>query len=175
MDVFVEPMLPRPLVLLFGGSPVAVAIADLARRVGFAIAVAAPAEEQAAFDEADVRCAGYAAPPAAAAECFVVVATQGRGDLDALRAALAVESEYVAFVGSRQKAATLRGYLVEEGVDQARFEKLRSPAGLDLGAITPEEIALSIIAEIVETRRRGQRAPARAPGSEPGAPPEAAA
>src|SRR5581483_816321 len=105
MDVFVEPVLPRPQIIVCGGSPVAVAVADLGRRVGFAVTVCAPAAEQGAFAEAERRIEGYALPVDEAGARFVVVSTQGRGDEAALQAALAVESDYVAFVGSRAKAA----------------------------------------------------------------------
>ena len=79
-------------------------------------------------------------------------------DEPALRAALAAVDGYVAFVGSHRKAAALRESLLRSGVDGDRVARLRAPAGLDLGAVTPEEIALSIVAEIVEVRRRGQSA-----------------
>jgi xanthine dehydrogenase accessory factor len=156
MDVFVEPVLPRPRVVIFGGSPVAVAIADLGRRMGFSITVCAPAAEQVAFAEVDERIEGYALPVQADKGRFVVVSTQGRGDEAALQAALAAEADYVAFVGSRKKADALRKALSGRGVDPERLASLRAPAGLDLGAITPEEIAVSILAEIVACRRRGQ-------------------
>jgi len=156
MDVFVEPVLPRPEIVICGSSPVALAIADLGRRIGFAIAVAAPAAEQSAFAEADSRIEGYALPVEGPKARFVVVSTQGRGDEAALQAALSVDCDYVAFVGSRKKAAALKEALAARGVDPARLAKLKAPAGLDLGAITPEEIALSILAEIVARHRRGQ-------------------
>lgn len=157
VDVFVEPVLPRPVVAVFGASPVAVAIADLARRIGFSVTVCAPTADQAAFAEVDQRIEGFALPVEAAGRRFVVVATQGRGDEAALKAALAVEADYVAFVGSRLKAASLRATLSVAGVAADRLERLHSPAGLDLGAITPDEIALSIVAEIIAERRRDQR------------------
>ena len=157
MDVFVEPVLPRPQIVICGASPVAVAIADLGRRVGFAVIVCAPALDQAAFSDADRRIEGFALPVEDAAHRFVVVSTQGRGDEAALQAALAVETEYVAFVGSRKKAETLKALLAERGVTSERLARLKAPAGLDLGAITPDEIALSILAEIVAVRRRGQQ------------------
>ena len=156
MDVFVEPVLPRSKVVVFGGSPVAVAIADLGRRMGFSITVCAPAAEQGAFAEADERIEGYALPVEGGRGRFIVVSTQGRGDEAALQAALAAEADYVAFVGSHKKADSLRKALAARGVDPERLASLRAPAGLDLGAITPEEIAVSILAEIVACRRRGQ-------------------
>jgi xanthine dehydrogenase accessory factor len=153
MDVFVEPVLPRPQVVICGSSPVAVAIADLARRTGFAVTVCAPAVEQSAFDEADRRIEGYALPVDEAGSRVVVVSTQGRGDEAALLAALAVDVDYVAFVGSRRKAEVVKAALAKRGVSSERLAKLKAPAGLDLGAITPDEIAVSILAEIVATRR----------------------
>jgi len=84
---------------------------------------------------------------------YVVVSTQGRGDEAALLAALAVDVDYVAFVGSRRKAEVLKAALAERGVAAERLAKLKAPAGLDLGAITPDEIAVSILAEIIAARR----------------------
>jgi xanthine dehydrogenase accessory factor len=153
MDIFVEPMLPRPQVVILGASPVAVAVADFARRAGFAITVCAPAAEQAAFAEVDRRIDGYALPVEDAGARYLVVATQCRGDEAALLPALAIDTDYVAFVGSRKKAEALKTALCQQGVKPERLAKLKAPAGLDLGAITPEEIAVSIIAEIVAARR----------------------
>ncbi len=153
MDIFVEPMLPRPQVVICGASPVAVAVADLAKRAGFAVTVCAPAAEQPAFGDADRRIEGYALPVDEAGSRYVVVSTQGRGDEAALLAALAVDVDYVAFVGSRKKAEALKATLAERGVPAERLAKLKAPAGLDLGAITPDEIAISILAEIVAVRR----------------------
>ena len=164
MDIFIEPVLPRPQVVICGSSPVAVAVADLAKRTGFAVTVCAPAAEQPAFGDADRRIEGYALPVDEAASRYVVVSTQGRGDEAALLAALAVDVDYVAFVGSRKKAEALKATLAKRGVPAERLAKLKAPAGLDLGAITPDEIAISILAEIVAVRRsthsRGAAPPA---------------
>jgi xanthine dehydrogenase accessory factor len=157
MDVFVEPVLPRPELLVCGATPVAVALADLGRRLGFLIAVAAPAGEHNRFARVDMAIPGYHLSPLAAGERYIVVATQGQGDEAALAGALAAPARHVAFVGSRRKAAALRRSLAAGGADPARLAALSSPAGLDIGAVTPEEIALSILAEVVEVRRRGQR------------------
>ena len=166
MDIFVEPVLPRPQVVICGSSPVAAAVADLAGRTGFAVTVCAPAADQGAFSAADRRIEGYALPVDEAGARYVVVSTQGRGDEAALSAALAVDADYVAFVGSRKKADALKATLAGRGVAAERLAKLRAPAGLDLGAITPDEIAISILAEIVAVHRskvsRGDAAPAGA-------------
>ena len=106
-----------------------------------------------AFADADRRIEGFALPVDEAAARYVVVSTQGRGDEAALAAALAADIDYIAFVGSRKKAAALKAALAERGVAAERLAKLKAPAGLDLGAITPEEIAISVLAEIVAVRR----------------------
>jgi xanthine dehydrogenase accessory factor len=154
MDIFVEPVLPRSQVIICGSSPVAVAVADFARRAGFAVTACAPADEQAAFGEIDRRIEGYALSVDEPGTRYIVVSTQGRGDEAALLAALAVDADYIAFVGSRKKADSLKASLVKRGISGERLAKLKAPAGLDLGAITPEEIAISILAEIVAVQRR---------------------
>jgi xanthine dehydrogenase accessory factor len=154
MDIFVEPVLPRSQVIICGSSPVAVAIADFAKRAGFAVTGCAPAEEQAAFSDVDRRIEGYALPVDEPGARYIVVSTQGRGDEAALLAALAVDAEYIAFVGSRKKAESLKASLAKRGISDEQLAKLKAPAGLDLGAITPEEIAISIMAEIVAVQRR---------------------
>ncbi|SDR20567.1 xanthine dehydrogenase accessory factor [Rhizobiales bacterium GAS191] len=160
MDVFIEPVLPRPQLIVCGASPVAVALAGLARQLGYAVTVCASAAEQGAFAEADRRIEGYALPVAESGRRFVVVSTQGRGDEAALRAALAADADYVAFVGSRRKAQALRQMLAKDVLAKdaaiaSRLVEFKAPAGLDIGAITPEEIAISILAEIIAARRAG--------------------
>jgi xanthine dehydrogenase accessory factor len=156
MDIFVEPVLPQPRVVVCGSSPVAVAVADFAKHSGFAVTVCAPAAEQSAFEAADRRIEGYALPVQEAGARYVVVSTQGRGDEAALLAVLAIEADYIAFVGSRKKADALKSALLKRGVAPERLARLKAPAGLDLGAITPDEIAISILAEIVAVRRGKQ-------------------
>ena len=157
VDVFVEPMLPAPRLIIMGGSPAGCALSDLARRIGFAVTVAAPAAEQKGFLEAERRIEGFDLSAESAAAASFVVVTQGRGDRAALRAALLSGARYVACIASRRKAAALKARLIEDGVATDRVARLRGPAGLDIGAITPEEIALAILADIVRERRRGAR------------------
>lgn len=159
MDIFVEPMLPSPAIVILGASPVAVALADAAPRFGFHVTVCAPAQDQGAFASADTRIEGFMVDAQESREKYIVVSTQGRGDEAALRAALSVPAAHVAFVGSRAKAATIAEKLRGDGVGEERLAALKAPAGLDIGAITPEEIALSILAEIVQLRRASQRSP----------------
>lgn len=156
MDVFIEPMLPAPELVLCGSAPVAIAIADLAPRIGFDVTVMAPAEERHGFAAA-VRFIDGLAGLGGARERYLIVATQGRRDVDTLKAALESDVAFVAFVGSRRKAETLKARLAAGGLDPARLGRLLSPAGVWIGAITPEEIALSVLAEVVRTRRLGAR------------------
>ena len=93
------------------------------------------------------------------------VSTQGRGDEAALAAALAADIDYIAFVGSRKKAEALKAALAERGVAAERLAKVKAPAGLDLGAITPEEISISVLAEIVAVRRGKLRSDTRGTAS----------
>lgn len=157
MDIFVEPMLPAPSLVIFGASPVAVALAEIAPRFGYRVTVCAPPEDQPLFAEADRRIEGYALPATEEGHRFLIVSTQGRGDEAALTAALSAEADHVAFVGSRRKVAALREKILANGLPAERFDRLKGPAGLDLGAVTPEEIALSILAEILAVRRQGRQ------------------
>jgi xanthine dehydrogenase accessory factor len=157
MDIFVEPVLPRPALIILGSSPVAVALAEQAKPLGYHVTVAAPAADFTALPEADLFVDGFELGGLGDARRFIVVSTQGKGDEAALKAALAIEAEYHAFVGSRRKMTALREKLRAQGFDAASLESVKAPAGVDLGAITPEEIALSILAEMTIARRRGQR------------------
>jgi xanthine dehydrogenase accessory factor len=157
MDIFVEPVLPHPALVIVGASPVALALAAQARPLGYHVTLAAPAADLIATPEADVVIDGFALDQPACGSRFVVVSTQGKGDEAGLRAALGCEAVYYAFVGSRRKMDSLRDRLIKDGIDAALLDQVKAPAGLDLGAITPEEIAMSILAEITQVRRRGQR------------------
>jgi xanthine dehydrogenase accessory factor len=159
VDMFVEPMRRASRIILCGGSPVAVAVAELGARVGYRIAVAALADDHERFAAAEQRVAGFDLTPlAVTAADWIVVSTQGKRDREALAAALASPADYVAFVGSRRKAQVLLGQLREQGqLAESRLARLKAPAGLDIHGIEPAEIALSIIAEIVQRRRSGVR------------------
>jgi xanthine dehydrogenase accessory factor len=161
MDVFVEPVLPHPSLVILGGSPVALSLAAHARQLGYHVTVAAPASDLTAAPDADTVVDGFALGKLHDAKRFVVVSTQGKGDEAALRTAVATEAAYHAFVGSRRKMAALREKLIAQGCEATALDRVKAPAGLDLGAITPEEIAMSILAEITVERRRGQRGASR--------------
>ena len=160
MDIFVEPVLPHPSLVIFGASPVAMSLASQARQLGYHVTLAAPASDLSDTPDADALIDGFALGELHQAKRFIVISTQGKGDEAALRAALSIDASYHAFVGSRRKMAALREKLLSAGIAPEMADRVKAPAGLDLGAITPEEIAMSILAEITIERRRGQRDPA---------------
>ncbi len=157
MDVFVEPVLPSPRLLILGASPVAVALAKLAPSMGFAITVAAAPEEHQRFDAGVSRVLGLSPPEEVGDGAYLVISTQGAGDRVALKSAAAMNARYRAFVGSRRKAETLKSELAKEGVSEEAMAAIKAPAGLDISAISADEIALSILAEMVAMRRRPER------------------
>ncbi len=157
MDIFVEPMLPHPSLIILGVSPVALSLATQARQLGYHVTIAAPAADLQAAPEVDMLIDSYQLGKLNDARRFVVISTQGKGDEAALKASVGIDAAYHGFVGSRRKMAALRAKLIAEGIDASAIDRIKAPAGLDLGAITPEEIAMSILAEITTLRRRGQR------------------
>jgi xanthine dehydrogenase accessory factor len=154
MDIFVEPMMPKPSLIICGSSPVAVALAKLGQVMGYATTACAPAAEQAAFETIDARVEGFVLPVTDASQRFVVIATQGKGDEASMRAILDIDATYKSFVGSRRKMASIREKLLASGSSSAAIDAIKAPAGSDIGAISPEEIALSILAEITAHRRQ---------------------
>jgi xanthine dehydrogenase accessory factor len=157
MDIFVEPVLPHPSLVILGASPVAISLAGQARQLGYHVTIAAPASDRASEADADVIIDGFEPRYLNDARRFVVISTQGKGDEAALKASVGIDAAYHGFVGSRRKMAALREKLIGEGIAASALDRIKAPAGLDLGAITPEEIAMSILAEITTLRRRGQR------------------
>lgn len=146
MDVFVEPVLPLPELVICGTGLVAMALADLATRFDFKVSVHAAT--------------GVDADPSVTpgfdfeTDDYIVVATQGQGDKDALRAAVSADRRYVSFVGSIRKFETISAKLIAEDAQiEAKLAKVKAPAGLHINAITPDEIAMSILAEITRRRR----------------------
>ena len=155
VEVFVEPILPRPSLIVAGASATARALCTLGSSAGFTVTVAALAEDLEGFAAAEEKLAGFdLSRSPRAATGFIVVATQGKRDREALEAALRCGAPYVAFIGSRKKVADLKSQLTARGVEAERLAGLHAPAGLDIGAVTPEEIAVSVLAEIVRERRK---------------------
>src|SRR6476620_3852768 len=155
LEIYVEPHLPAPVLWVAGTTPIAGALVELGSAAGRRVSVFDPIADPDAFPGAERVLAGTDIagldPDTAPA---VVVATQGVWDEEALAAALARDASYVGLVASPTRAAVVRAWLREEaGVPDERLAALRAPAGLDLGAETPAEIALSILAELVQVRR----------------------
>jgi len=169
LELFIDPMLPAARLTVIGDSPVAVALAGLAPRVGLQVTAVAHGAEAARFaDAAQVIATDDAAAVAAqvAPGSFVVVATQGRRDVQGLHAALALQARQILFVASARKAQVLRESLIQSGQDAQAVQAIVAPAGQSIGAQTPEEIALSVLAAVVAARRgavhRAEEVPAKA-------------
>jgi xanthine dehydrogenase accessory factor len=159
VDIYIEPQLPAPRLVVLGVSPVAQALTRLAHAVGYTVDAVDPEADRATFPEADRVFTSLEEPQlrlrpgARGAQLFAVVATMGQMDEEAVAAALALESVYVAVVTSPRRFGLIRTTLLARGVTVEDLERVRAPAGLDIGARTPEEIAVSIIAEIVQVLR----------------------
>ncbi len=165
VEIYLEPVLPPSRFLIFGVSPVARALARLARAAGFAVDAADPAADATIFPEAARIFTDFGGlGPGAGARTFAVVATMGESDEDAVAAAAAAEPAYLGVVASGRRFAQIRETLLARGVAGEALARVKSPAGLDIGARTPEEIAVSILAEIVQVRRRLAAEPAAAAG-----------
>ena len=142
LDIHLEPYLPSRRLLLAGSSPIVESLAALGEALGMEVRTAGTGEDL----------------NAAAGGAFVVVAGHGEGEWETLKAALTGgRARYVGLVASPRRAAAVRERLVGMGVSEADVGRLRSPAGLDIGAETPGEIALSILAQIVEERQTPER------------------
>jgi xanthine dehydrogenase accessory factor len=153
VDLFFEPMRQAPRIVVCGTSPVALTLARLAVAMGYHALLAAPVAELDALEEKYPTWTGYdLAGLKIADRDAIVVATQGRRDREALKSALTSAAGYIGMVGSRTKIGKLAGQLRAE-VPADRIAVLHGPAGLAIGAIDPEEIALSILGEIVQERR----------------------
>jgi len=171
MDVFIDPLLPVPRVCVVGAGHVGFHVAHLAATVGFAVTVvddrtafADPARFPAAERVEVAEIADWIAGADLTSRDYLVVVTRGhREDLAALRAAVSTPAAYIGLIGSKAKIARLYGLLEDEGVSRAVLEGVHAPIGLDIGAVTPQEIAVSIVAELVAHRRGKIGAEANAP------------
>ncbi|HEY6331201.1 MAG TPA: XdhC family protein [Blastocatellia bacterium] len=153
LDIFIEPVLPKPHVVVFGRSLVAQALARLAKDIHYTVTVIAPGASKENFSAADsIRQEIDLAGITVGQNTFVVVSTQGENDEESLDLAVRSEAAYVGFVASRTKAGKVFEYLESKGAARERLAQVRAPAGLEIGAASPEEIAVSILAEIVEAR-----------------------
>ena len=156
VDLYVEPVLPAPRLVLFGTSAAARMLSRIAHAMGYRVDAVDPEADKASFPEAE-RVLSQIAPGAVPPGSFVLVATLGERDLEAIEAAVALQPAYLGAIASRSRFAQLSEALLARGVPRAALDRVTAPAGLDIGARTPEEIALSIMAQIVECRRRATR------------------
>lgn len=138
LDIFMEPHLPQPQLLLVGNSPVIAALSRLAEVLDFAVIQLNSTDlVQVNINE----------------RTYVLVASHGQYDEDVLEHALRSSACYVGMVGSPKRGEAIRNYLRGSGLSEEQIARLRVPAGLDLGAVIPEEIAASILAELVQVKR----------------------
>ncbi len=156
LDIFIEPVMPKPLLVVIGQTAIAQALCALAAGAGFDVVVAAPGGKRERFAAAsgwidDLDDVAKIERTAAA----IVVATQGSGDARGLDAALSLSAGYIGLIASPKKSERLKETLKKRGFDANAVERIDGPAGLYIGAVTPEEIAVSVLAELVQRRRLG--------------------
>jgi xanthine dehydrogenase accessory factor len=164
VEIYVEPVLPAARLLLFGSSPAVRVLARIAYAVGYRVDVVDPDADESAFPDAKVQRALVVDELPRGAH--VLVATMGDRDIEAIEAALARSPAYLGVIASPKRFAQLRDALLARGVVREAIERIATPAGLDIGARTPEEIAVSIMAQIVECRRRAAEQAEAAPPRE---------
>ena len=139
MEVFVEPILPSPHLMIVGVSPMTETLRGIAEVVGWRVEAVSAVEDIAGAGE----------------RSFIVVATQGHFDEPALEAALATPAAYVGLVASQKRASLVMAWLRERGVPDGTLTRVHAPAGVDLGPTTHEEIAVSVMAELVAFKAAG--------------------
>lgn len=169
LEVFVEPLRPEPRLLVLGSGYVAQALAHLALPLGWRVTLIDDRSEftrEARLPEGVVAQVGelpglLAAAQPDAASAVVIVTRGHRSDQDALRAALETPAGYIGMIGSPSKVRNIFRALLKAGVPAEQLARVHAPIGLDLGAETPDEIALSIAAELLAWRREGSGAPLR--------------
>jgi len=162
LEVFVEPVLPIPHAYVFGAGHISKSLSKVAALAGFATVVVDNRESFAnreRFPEAaDVHAAEYEEvfPNLPINEnSYLIVVTRGhRDDMRVLKLAIATPARYIAMIGSKRKVLNVVRELEKEGFDRAVFDRIFAPMGLDIGAISPEEIAVSVVAEMIAVRRQ---------------------
>lgn len=161
LEVFVEPVIPPPRAIIFGAGHISKSLATLASMTGFTTCVVDDRESFAnreRFPDVDEVIAGEYEEVFGRLEingsCYIVIVTRGhRDDMRVLRWAATTPARYVAMVGSKRKVIALVKELEKEGVPMEALERIHAPMGLDIGAETPEEIAVSVTAEMIAVRR----------------------
>jgi xanthine dehydrogenase accessory factor len=156
LEVYVEPVLPQPQLVVIGRSPAVAMLASLANALGWRTVVVDDGGLEGDYPDAGRVLTSLDLSPIGVTErSFVVVATQGHYDEDALERALATSAGYVGLVASRKRAEAVLGYLRDRGVAEEALARVHAPAGIDLGRIAHEEIAVAILAELVRERAAG--------------------
>jgi xanthine dehydrogenase accessory factor len=159
LEVYVEPVLPSPHLVVIGRSPAVDALAGMADALGWRAVVVDDGGNPDLHPGVDRVVTRLDLPAADVGEgSFVVVATQGHYDEDALLKALETPAAYVGLVASRRRAGSVLGYLRDRGVSEEDLARVRAPAGLDLGRLPNQEIAVAILAELVQLRAAGELA-----------------
>ena len=161
LEVFVEPVLPQPRVFIFGAGHISKSLSKIASLAGFGVTVIDDREAFAnreRFPEADETLAGDYEEMFPSLEVggnsYLVIVTRGhRDDMRVLRLAVGTEARYVAMIGSKRKVISVVKELEKEGLPREAFERIHAPMGLEIGAVTPEEIAVSVVAEMIAVRR----------------------
>jgi xanthine dehydrogenase accessory factor len=161
LEVFIEPVLPVPVLYLFGAGHVAVSTYKVASAAGFDVVVVDDRETYAnreRFPEArevvaeDFEQACAQISPSESS--YIVIVTRGhRDDMRVLRWAVTTPARYIGMIGSKRKTIAIFKELIQEGMEPALFERVSAPVGLEIGAVTPEEIAVAIVAELIAVRR----------------------
>jgi xanthine dehydrogenase accessory factor len=163
MQVYIEPTLPKPDLVIAGHGQIAEALTQMGHLLGFSVTVVDPAASPEAFPTADhLFTSGLSSSEVQIKpNSYVVVATHHKGDHFSIKKAIDSQASYVALVASRTRSQLVFEYLEAIGVPREEIVngRVRAPAGLDIGAQTPEEIALSIISEVVAVRRGGSGRP----------------
>jgi xanthine dehydrogenase accessory factor len=165
VEVFVEPILPQPMLYLFGGGHVSTAVAKAASAAGFGIGVVDDREAFANAARFPMAQEIYTSYEEAfekvhpnAATYFVIVTRGHKEDMRVLAWAVRTEARYVGMIGSKRKVLSVYNALENEGYKAEEFERVYAPMGLEIGALSPEEIAVSIAAELVAVRRNAATA-----------------
>ena len=171
MEVYIEPVLSPPQLLIFGRSLVAQILCKLGKTIGYFVIVAGPGLDRLQFREADRLLESWDVRGLNLdRETYIVVSTQGEGDEEALEQAVLTNVPYVSFIASPAKAEKIVQFLAGRGAVPEALSRVKAPAGLDIRALGPEEIAISILAEIILIRRSGKPLHHNRPRSEASAP-----
>ncbi|MGR3290325.1 MAG: XdhC family protein [Paracoccaceae bacterium] len=157
VEVFLEPMQSPQILLICGASPIAQAVLPLANGLGYRVVVAALMEDHEKMPGAAFYIDGFSIDDLIlTSNDAAIVTTQGKRDRDALRAVINSNAGYTGMVCSRKKLKSLKDALQEEAPSvMAKFEKLHAPAGLDIGAVGPEELAMAVMCEVIAHNRQG--------------------